>query len=155
MIRIKKILGALGLGLLLIIFQSCGASRYVTTETRTTTHSIDTLIIRDTTVIHSETLVRDYVIPPDTLYLQGQHSSATAYLDTTTTIIKGTLKEDPWIEKVVYKDRIVEKVDSVYVEVPKEIEVEKVRAPRILWWSLALNAFFLLILVLKIFLKLK
>lgn len=140
---------------MLNIFCGCGASRYVTTEIQTTTHTIDTLIVRDTTVIHTESVLKDYAIVPDTLHLVGQHSSATAYLDTTTTIIKGTLKEDPWKEKIVFKDKLVYRDSIVTKEVPVEVEVIKKVIPKWCWYSLGLNLLFLLILAVKLYLKFK
>lgn len=140
---------------MLNIFCGCGVSRQVAIETKTITNYVDSLVIRDTTVIHTETRIKDYTIIPDTLKLEGAHSSAKAYVDTTNKMLAGELKEKPWKEKIVYKDKLVYRDSIVTKEVPVEVEVVKKVVPKWCWYSLGLNLLFLLILALKIWLKFK
>lgn len=134
---------------------SCGTPKYLPVEAKTEVRYIDSLRIKDSTVIHTQVLVKDYCDIPDTLRLQGEHSTATAYVDTSKNTLKGQLKEEPWKEKIVYRDRIEYRDSIKTVEVPVPVEVVKEVVPKWSWYSLVLNFVILLILLIRIFMKLK
>jgi hypothetical protein len=61
-----------------------------------------------------------------------------AYADTTNFTIKGELNEDPFVEKIVYRDRWKFRDSLVYKEVPKEVPVEKI-VKVVPWYMKALS----------------
>lgn len=132
---------------------SCGTQKHLPVETKTEVRYIDSLRIKDSTIIHEQVLVKDYAITPDTLKLQGKHSKAISYLDNNT--IKGQLTEEPWKEKIVYRDRVEYRDSLKTVEVPVPVEVIKEVVPKWSWYSLVLNFVILVIVLIRIFVKLK
>lgn len=117
----------------------CGTVTHIPVETDhiTITNYIDSLRIKDTTIVHTENLIKDYSGLLDTLYLEGKHSSAVAYADTSKNMLKGELREDKWKERVLYKDRYVYKTDTlvVYEQVPYEVEKPVKFIPSIYKWT--------------------
>lgn len=109
---------------------SCQIVRYVPVEHTEYVTVRDSVYFRDTLVrIELEKArLADFVDVGDTLVLSTDLACSTAFLDTTSGKLKGTLenikkyveKEVPLKEKITYRDSIV------YQEKPYPVEVEKV-----------------------------
>lgn len=94
----------------------------------------------------------------DTLQMEIETAKAKAYLDTTRMILKGELESKKATQKeIVEVTKIVERVDTVFIEkpVPYEVIKEVKYIPKVykysMFFSLSILAFFLI----KIFLTLK
>ena len=74
----------------------------------------------------------------DTLKLETAIAKATAYADTTTKTIKGTLENKPVnLTKIVYlpsKEKIVYRDSIQKKEVPVEVVKYKTKTPKFIWW---------------------
>lgn len=149
--RFKKKIGIVLAALLPFLFSTCALPKQIPVESKTEIHYIDSLRIKDSTIIHEQVLVKDYATPPDTLRLQGQHSKAISYLDNNT--IKGQLTEDPWKEKIVYRDRIEYRDSIKTVEVPVPVEVIKEVVPKWAWYLLVLDFVIFVLVLIRIFVK--
>lgn len=94
----------------------------------------------------------------DTLQMEIETAKAKAYLDTTRMILKGELESKKATQKeIVEVTKIVERVDTVFIEkpVPYEVIKEVKYIPKVykysMFFSLSILAFFFI----KIFLTLK
>ena len=130
--------------LLLLMLAGCKSPKHLTDET--IIHYKDSTIVtyKDSTIfveVPKERIV-DIVPIYDTLHLETSLADATAYVDTTTHSIKGSLenKKDavltkvvylPSEEHIVYKDSIVKKPYPVYVD------KVKYRTPKWIVWLLS------------------
>lgn len=113
-----------------VLTVGCKTIQYVPVETIKEVHIKDSVYFRDTLVRVELEKARlaDFVDLGDTLVLQTDLARSTAFLDSASGKLKGTLenikryaeKNVPLKEKVVYKDSVVTK------EVPVPVEVEKV-----------------------------
>lgn len=113
-----------------VLIASCTTVRYVPVETVKEVHVRDSVYFRDTLVRVELEKARlsDFCDVNDTLVLSTDLARSTAYLDTTSGKLKGTLenikqyveKNVPLKEKIVYKDSVV------YQDRPVPVEVEKV-----------------------------
>lgn len=122
-----------------LLFFSCSTPKYITVK--------ETEVIKDTVKIKADTVrveipkeVVINVVPElDTLKLETSIAESTAYLDTLTNTLKGTLKN----KKTELRKEIqtVEKIKFVEhkVEVPVEVEVVKTKTPRWAWVMLLIN----------------
>lgn len=122
-----------------LLFFSCSTPKYITVK--------ETEVIKDTVKIKADTVrveipkeVVINVVPElDTLKLETSIAESTAYLDTSTNTLKGTLKN----KKIELRKEIqtVEKIKFVEhkVEVPVEVEVVKTKTPRWAWVMLISN----------------
>lgn len=111
--------------ILLIGLISCSPKIvYVPIETNTEVRDSVITRIVDSTIYHHKTINRDYAGLLDTLHIYGEHSSMTAYADTTNFTIKGELEEGPYVEKIVYKTRTEYRDSLVYCEKPVPYEVQ-------------------------------
>lgn len=136
-------------GLLLV---SCGAPKYITVTEKE--YIKDTVKIKADTVkveIPKEVVVN--VVPQlDTLKMETSVAESTAYLDTLTQTLKGSIKNKKTELKkeiqVVEKTKIVE--HKVEVPVPVPVEVIKKKNPRWAWWLLAIDACLLVGFLLKL-----
>lgn len=116
--------------LVAVFFTACKTIKYVPIK------EVEYVTVRDS-VYYRDTLVQvelqkarlsDFVNVGDTLVLQTDLARSTAYLDTTSGTLKGTLenikpyveKNVPLKEKIVYRDSIRDR------EVPVPVEVEKI-----------------------------
>lgn len=123
-------------GLLLV---SCGAPKYITVKEKE--YIKDTVILKADTVkveIPKEVVVN--VVPElDTLKMETSIAESTAYLDTLTNTLKGSISNKKTELKkeiqVVEKTKFVERK----VEVPVEVEVVKTKTPRWAWVLLLIN----------------
>ena len=145
--KTKLILFAWVLGLLLV---SCGTPKYITVKEKE--YIKDTVLIKaDTVKVDIPVEVKVNVVPElDTLKMETSVAESTAYLDTLTQTLKGTLKNKKTELKkeiqVVEKTKIVEHK----VEVPVPVEVVKKKNPRWAWWLLAIDACLLVGFILKL-----
>ena len=142
--------------ILLIGLISCSPKIvYVPIETSTNVRDSVVTRIVDSTIYHHKTVNKDYSNLLDTLHIYGEHSSMSAYADTATFTIKGELNEDPYVQKIVYRDRWKFRDSLVYVEKPVPVEVEKpVRYVPLIYKILSIiGALALLSVILYIFIK--
>lgn len=127
------------------ILSSCGTVKYVPVEgkTETVTNYVDSVRwdVRDSVILVEKSIYKDYVGLLDTLVIESGIAKAKAWADTTHNILNGSLEGKAYVQrevKIEYKDRIVEKTDSVYIEkpVPYEVVKEKKVTPKWAWYSL-------------------
>lgn len=153
MYSVKKIILLVLANLFLI---NCSTVKYVPTETKTVYNYVDSVRIRDSIVIIPIERYVDIVPQYDTLKLATSLAESISYVDTTLHLLRGSIENKKGItEHTVYKEKIVTQIDSVYVEKPVEVVVEKTKAPSILWYSLGLNLLFIIGIAIKIYLKFK
>lgn len=115
-------------------FFSCTVTKYVPIETQVNVRDSVAISYRDSVVIIPTERIVDIVRQYDTLYLESSAAKSTAYIDTSTHTLKGTLENKQEIQyKYVYRDRIKYR-DSIQIkEVPYPVEVEKVVKVVPLW----------------------
>ena len=118
----------------------------------------DSIIVKDSIVYIPQEKIVEVVPHLDTLQMEIETAKAKAYLDTTRMILKGELESKKATQKeVIEVTKIVEKIDTVFIEkpVPYEVIKEVKYIPKAykysMWFSLSILAFFLI----KIFLTLK
>lgn len=145
---------------ILIITASCSIFKEipVNTTTETVYNYIDTLIIRDSTVLIPKYVVKDVVPEYDTLLLETNLAKSKSYIDTLTNSLKGEIQNKvETVHKIVYKDRIVYR-DSIQIrekEIPVYVTTEKKVVPCWCWWLLSVNIAMLLVAVFFLLKKLK
>lgn len=147
------------------IFVGCGTVKTVVVEGKTEvkTHYVDSVRwdVRDSVIYIEKSVFKDYAGYLDTLRLEGSSGTvAKAWNDTSYHIITGTLEEQPRVlreTKIEYRDRLVERRDTTYIEkpIPYEVEVIKKKIPRWVWFSLGLNLITIIGIALKLYLKFK
>lgn len=150
------------LGAVMIVV-GCGTVKYVPIQSETKVETV----LKDSTIYHLDTVFveipreyyRDYTALLDTLYLESATAISRSYVDTTFNALRGELKaKDTVLKKeIVYKERVVYR-DSVVVEAKEiPIEVEKVvtKIPKVFWWSVGFNILIILLVILKLYFKLK
>ena len=100
----------------------------------------------------------DIVKPLDTLKLETTYAKAEAYLDTSNTVLRGTIENKSdvpvktqikWKEKIVYRD------STVIKEVPVEVTKEVIKYPKTYWWFMAMSIAALVYIIIKVYLKFK
>ena len=129
---------------------SCGTPKYITVKE--VEHIKDTVVIKADTVkveIPKEVVVN--VVPQlDTLKMETSVAESTAYLDTLTQTLKGSIKNKK--TELKKEIQVVEKTKFVEhkVEVPVPYEVVKKKTPRWAWWLLAIDACLLVGFILKL-----
>ena len=145
---------------ILIITASCSIFKEipVNTTTETVYNYIDTLIIRDSTVLIPKYVVKDVVPEYDTLLLETNLAKSKSYIDTLTNLLKGEIQNKvETVQKIVYKDRTVYR-DSIQIqekEIPVYVTTEKKYVPSWCWWLLSINIAMLLAAVFFFLKKLK
>lgn len=124
-------------------------------------HQRDSVYLKDTVVKVElqKGKISDFVDVKDTLVLQNETTRATAFIDTTKAILRGSLENTkPYVEKPVqFKEKIVYRDSVVIQEKPVEVEVEKI-VKVVPLWAKILSAFgiaALTLIVAKIVLWLK
>lgn len=141
---------------------SCGTTKTISTTTNTETHIVDSVAWHDSTVVTyiTKERYRDIVNINDTLNLETDYAKAKAYIDTTTSTLKGEIENKDttpvktnikWKEKIVYKDSIQIKE----VEVPVEVEIVKTKYPTTYWIFLGITLLVVIYIGIKIYLKIK
>lgn len=122
----------------LLSITSCRTIQYVPIKGDTQIEYRDTTIYRDSTVYIPKETIKEVVPSLDTLTMETSMATATAWLDTATTTLRGSLINKKGVEyKYVYKDKIVYR-DSISVqEVPVEIPVETIKYRHTFWDKLS------------------
>ena len=114
-----------------LVFAACSPRvMYVPVETVKEVHTRDSVYYRDTVVRVELEKARlsDFVDVGDTLVLATDLARATAFVDSTKGILRGTIENiKPYIEKPVPVQHKIEYRDSIITkEVPVPVEVEKI-----------------------------
>lgn len=136
----------------------CSSIRYVPIE------NIEKIIYKDSTIYVNDTItvevekqiVKEILPQLDTSVLKTDIASSIAYLDTTKRQIHHELKQEGTIRvayDTVYVTKTVEKIKEV--EVPIEVEKEVKYTPDWVWYSLIFNIAVVLLVVFRIYLKIK
>ena len=134
----------------LLLFTSCSTIKYVPvkeTEYVTVTETVVDTFIKWTPPI--EKIVNETKDTTSTV--------ETSLAKSTATVSKGTLhhnienKKDSVKTKIVYKDKIVTKIE--YKEIPVEVEVEKKVIPKWCWWSLAINILTTIVFAIRLYFR--
>ena len=127
--------------LVAIMLGACGTPKYITVKEKEKEYIKDTVVIKaDTVKVDIPVEVKVNVVPElDTLKMETSVAESTAYLDTLTQTLKGTLKN----KKTELKKEIqtIEKTKFVErkVEVPVPYEVVKTKVPLWAWILLSFN----------------
>ena len=140
----------------LFLAVSCGLGKHLPpAENNHHLEVRDSVRIVDSVRITEKARYKDYTGLLDTLSIEDPHANMRAWVDTTHNTLAGELNVEPVKEKtrIEYKDREVH--DTTYIKEPFPVEVEKVVAPKIFPWSLALNFLFLALTGLWIYLKIQ
>lgn len=147
---------------LMIGISSCSTIKYVPTQTKveTITNYVDSVRVevRDSVVIIPREVYHTYGELLDTLKMETKYAKAIAYVDSTHHILNGHMESKADVEirtRTEYKDRIVEKTDTlrVYEEIPVEVTKEVEVVPKWAWWLLAWNIIAIFVIMLRIYLK--
>ena len=122
--------------LILLLFVSCSTIKYVPVKETEYVTVTETLV--DTVIKWAPPIEKTDNETKDTT-----STVETSLAKSTATVSNGTLyhsienKKDSIKTKIVYKDKIVERIE--YKEVPVEVEVEKKVVPDWCWWLLGIN----------------
>lgn len=148
--KTKLILFAWLSGLLLV---SCGTPKYITVKEKE--YIKDTVLIKaDTVKVDIPVEVKVNVVPElDTLKMETSVAESTAYLDTLTNTLKGTLKNKK--TELKKEIQVVEKTKYVEhkVEVPVPYEVVKTKVPLWAWILLSIDVSLLVGFLLSLWFK--
>ena len=118
----------------------------------------DSVRIKDSTVVIPIERIVDIVPDYDTLYLETTMAKAKSYIDTNYHVLKGSIENKSGFQyRTVYKDRVIEKVDTVqvYKEIPVEVIKEVKVIPKSYWFFLISFIITLALIIFKIFWKFK
>ena len=119
------------LGLLLF---GCKTPQYVPVEHQVIYNYVDSLRIKDSTVVIPVERVVDIVPVYDTLVLETSKAVAKSWVDTTFHGLRGSIENKTGVEyKHIYQDRIVVKDSLVFQDVPVPVEVVKTVHPDYEW----------------------
>ena len=125
-----------------LAFGGCTVTKYIPVETIKEVHVKDSVFVKDTVVrVELEKArISDFVGLTDTLYLSDAYSRATAFVDTTRAILRGTIETTkPYVEKPVQiKEKITYRDSIVYQDRPVPYEVTK-EVRYIPWWAKTLS----------------
>lgn len=143
--------------LAMLLLWGCRTIQYVPIKQTEYVTVRDSVYLRDTTIKYQveKEYVKDYTGLLDTLHLETGLAEASAWVDTTKSVLAGTIKNKQKNidipvqvkEKIVYRDSIVVK------EVPVEVEVVKTVHPKYEKWLWAWLVFSLLGLGLFIYFR--
>lgn len=146
---------------ILSLITSCKTIQYVPIESDTKIEYRDTTIYRDSVVYTPIEVVKEVVPELDTLKMETSLAEASAYVDTTTNTLKGSIRNKKGItEKIKYKEKIVYRDSIVTQEIPVEVEVEKeVKVhpwyERILWFLSVIGCTSIIYIGYKVYGKIK
>lgn len=109
----------------------------------------DSIIVKDSIVYIPQEKIVEVVPHLDTLQMEIETAKAKAYLDTTRMILKGELESKKATQKeVIEVTKIVEKIDTVFIEKPVPYPQPTPYVPKAykysMWFSLSILAFFLI-----------
>ena len=167
---LKKMIKNLSLLVIVGLLNGCGVATHAPTN-NTNVVAKDSIFVKDTTIIRDTIIkteiprekVMDIISQMDTSRLETSVAKSTAFVDTTSLMIKHTLEnKDVELEKeFVYVDRVVTKVEVVYrdsvsvKEVPVEVTVEKKVYPKTYWWLLGFFVITVGIFIVRIYFRFK
>ena len=136
--------------LILLLLTSCSTIKYVPvkeTEYVTVTETIVDTVIK-------------WAPPIENVDKETKDTTSTvetSLAKSTATVSNGTLhhtienKKDSIKTKIVYKDKIVERIE--YKEVPVEVEVEKKVVPSWCWWMLGINILAIIVFAIRLYFR--
>ena len=136
--------------LILLLFVSCSTIKYIPvkeTEYVTVTETIVDTVIKWVPPIEKE----------DKETKDTTSTVETSLAKSTATVSNGTLhhtienKKDSIKTKIVYKDKIVERIE--YKEVPVEVEVVKKVVPGWCWWLLGINILTAIVFAIRLYFR--
>lgn len=111
----------------IILLGSCSCFKHIPKEEiRYVLRDSTVTVFRDSVLFIPVERVVDVVQPYDTLKMETSLASSTAYVDTATHTLKGTLENKKGVEKhhkLEYK--YIEKRDTTFIKVPVEVIKEK------------------------------
>lgn len=111
----------------IILLGSCSCFKHIPKEEiRYVLKDSTVTVFRDSVLFIPVERVVDVVLPYDTLKMETSLASSTAYVDTATHTLKGTLENKKGVEKhhkIEY--RYIEKRDTTFIKVPVEVIKEK------------------------------
>lgn len=142
--------------MLLFVLAGCGTIKYVPVETKTEIRYVDSLRIKDSTVVIPIERIVDIVATYDTLKLETSVASSTAYVDTTVHKLVGKIENKQGVQyRYIYKDRIEYRDSIRTVEKPVPVEVVKSVTPKWAWSTLVFSILVILCFGIKFFVWLK
>lgn len=139
----------------ILILGSCSCFKHIPKEEiRYVLKDSTVTVFRDSVLFIPVERVVDVVLPYDTLKMETSLASSTAYVDTATHTLKGTLENKKGAE-FKYKERNVYKEhrDTIYIKEPFEVIKEKNVTPRWAYWTLTFTLLVLVLIGLKIYIK--
>ena len=154
----KKIITIIIIGLCCF---SCSTIKYVPIKGDTVVEYRDTTIYKDSIVYTPKEVVKEIVPELDTLSMETSLAKATAYLDTTNRMLRGTIENKKGItEQIKYKEKIVYRDSVVTQEIPVEVTKEVVKYrhtffDKLCWLISGLSISILLIYIAKWYAKRK
>lgn len=135
-----------GLLAILLLFAACRTIQYVPIKQTEYVTVRDSVYLRDTTIQYKveKEYVKDYTGLLDTLHLETGMAEASAWVDTTKSVLAGEIKnKQKNIDiPVQVKEKIVVRDSIVYKEKPVPVEVVKTKHPGYeiyLWMYLVLT----------------
>ena len=139
----------------ILVLGSCSCLKHIPKEEiRYVLRDSTVTVFRDSVLFIPVERVVDVVQPYDTLKMETSLASSTAYVDTATHTLKGTLENKKGVEKhhkLEYK--YIEKRDTTFIKVPVEVVKEKKVVPKWCWWLLVFVVLELVVFAVKIYLK--
>lgn len=113
--------------ILLLLTVGCSTIKYVPVKGDTVVEYRYTTIWKDSLIYIPKETIKEVVPYMEPLQMETSLATAKAWLDTTTTTLKGTLTNKKGIvEKVKWREKIVYRDSVVTHEIPVEVEVEKI-----------------------------
>lgn len=148
--------------IILPLFSSCSVHRKtISTKDVVVYHYVDSVVFHDSTIFIDipREVVKEVVMPYDTLKMETSVARSVAYVDTLTHTLKGVLENKvyslksnvKWKEKIVYRDSISVKEITNEVKVP----VPVTKYPKLLWYLLAYSIVSIVAAAFYVYLKLK
>lgn len=139
----------------ILILGSCSCFKHIPKEEiRYVLKDSTVTVFRDSVLFIPVERVVDVVLPYDTLKMETSLASSTAYVDTATHTLKGTLENKKGVEKhnkLEYK--YIEKRDTTFIKVPVEVVKEKKVVPKWCWRLLVFVSIEFLVFAAWIYLK--
>lgn len=146
----KAILGVFLCVLWAFCVASCSTVRYIPTETTEIINYIDSLIIKDSTVIIPIERIVDIVPEYDTLTMETSLAKSVSYVDTASHTLKGKLaNKQGTVTKIKYVDRVVYRDTTITKEIPVPVEVPQKYVPKF-YKDCTWGFFILLVLVIGV-----
>lgn len=141
--------------ILLVLLMGCSAPKQTTVEKVVYTYR-DSLVIKDSirTVILPVEVIKDITPAYDTLHLETSLASSKTWIDTTTHMLRGEMRNKPVAKiPVPVKEHIVYRDSLTYKEVPVEVEKPVKTHYKYEWWLWAYMVLTLALMGFKLWLK--